>query len=216
MSNNEHQRLRVIQSNNRGFVFRKGDCTYTSQGPKKGEELVELPTLFIWVNITNRFLARCWTSWSGDRIGKDYVYIVTKFKDIIDLNGDTRFHLWCSSELRHYLWECNKSPINEADIPCLIQRMVHDPQRNKSTRGLLARKERIKAQTPLMNEEESALYNEIYKKSKALNSQAGYIKYHVDHIIPLAKGGLNHPSNLRIILANENQAKGIKLLSQIS
>lgn len=67
-----------------------------------------------------------------------------------------------------------------------------------------------------MNEEESALYNEIYKKSKALNSQAGYIKYHVDHIIPLAKGGLNHPSNLRIILANENQAKGIKLLSQIS
>ena len=42
-------KFRVIQSNDRGLVTKPGDCTYARRGPAKGEEGLELPTLFIWV-----------------------------------------------------------------------------------------------------------------------------------------------------------------------
>ena len=32
--------------------------------------------------------------------------------------------------------------------------------------------------------------------------------YHVDHIIPLCKGGLHHENNLQILTAHQNQSKG--------
>jgi 5-methylcytosine-specific restriction endonuclease McrA len=35
--------------------------------------------------------------------------------------------------------------------------------------------------------------------------------YHVDHVIPIAKGGLHVFSNLRIITARENVRKGASL-----
>lgn len=34
----------------------------------------------------------------------------------------------------------------------------------------------------------------------------------VDHIIPLAHGGMHHPSNLQIIYSSENRRKGVKWL----
>ena len=50
----------------------------------------------------------------------------------------------------------------------------------------------------------------IYKLRDRLNDMAGFIKYHVDHVIPLnAKlaSGLHVIENLRIILASENMSK---------
>jgi 5-methylcytosine-specific restriction endonuclease McrA len=35
--------------------------------------------------------------------------------------------------------------------------------------------------------------------------------YHVDHIIPLSKGGLHHPDNLQYLTAEENLKKGSKI-----
>ena len=34
---------------------------------------------------------------------------------------------------------------------------------------------------------------------------------HVDHIVPLAKGGSHHQDNLQIISARENLEKGVRL-----
>lgn len=55
----------------------------------------------------------------------------------------------------------------------------------------------------------------IYEKCKKLNELAGFIKYHVDHIIPI-KGrevcGLHWHENLQIMTAEENQRKQNKLL----
>ena len=59
----------------------------------------------------------------------------------------------------------------------------------------------------------SKLVNKIYKECKELNKIAGFIKYHVDHIIPLQGknvSGLHVQGNLQIILASVNQSKSNK------
>jgi len=49
----------------------------------------------------------------------------------------------------------------------------------------------------------------IYEQAKQMENEAG-IKYHVDHIIPLAIGGAHHQDNLRIIPSKDNISKGKK------
>jgi hypothetical protein len=93
-------KFRLIQSNDRGLITRVGDRTFASSGPAKGEENCEQPTLFIWSKKPDRYLARCWTRWTGERLERDFVFEVTRFRDVIDLQGDTRYHQWCSQQLR--------------------------------------------------------------------------------------------------------------------
>lgn len=50
---------------------------------------------------------------------------------------------------------------------------------------------------------------EIYAHAKRLTKETG-VEHHVDHIRPLVGGGEHHPSNLRVITANENLSKGGK------
>ena len=78
-------KFRVIQSNDRGLLTKEGDRTYAHRKPAKGEEQLELPTLFIWVKKPQRLLARCWTRWTGEVLEKDFVYEVTRFREVIDL-----------------------------------------------------------------------------------------------------------------------------------
>ena len=53
----------------------------------------------------------------------------------------------------------------------------------------------------------------FYELAQMLSIVLGY-KMHVDHYIPLSKGGLHCPENLRIIPALENLAKGDKMPSE--
>jgi len=59
--------------------------------------------------------------------------------------------------------------------------------------------------------DEKLLIQEIYIKCKLISESTG-IEHHVDHIIPISKGGLHHPSNLQILTAFENLSKGAKIL----
>ena len=70
------------------------------------------------------------------------------------------------------------------------------------------RRERMKNNDPTTDYN---LIAEFYKKAKELNTAAGYIKYQVDHIIPLSRGGKHHQDNLQILLAEENLKKSNKL-----
>jgi len=57
-------------------------------------------------------------------------------------------------------------------------------------------------QTPELNLDEQQLVSEYYYFAQQLGSN-----WHVDHVIPVAKGGLHHPDNLQIITAEDNLKK---------
>lgn len=50
----------------------------------------------------------------------------------------------------------------------------------------------------------------IYKRCVEIEKETG-IKHHVDHIMPLSKGGKHIASNLQILTATENLKKGAKI-----
>lgn len=52
---------------------------------------------------------------------------------------------------------------------------------------------------------------QIYWICSRLNAGVPWTPFHVDHIIPLSKGGLHHEDNLQILPAFENLRKGSKL-----
>lgn len=64
-------------------------------------------------------------------------------------------------------------------------------------------------QTPNLSPEEKARIKEIYEDCQRISKETG-IPHDVDHIKPLAKGGLHHPDNLQILSASENRSKGAK------
>jgi len=51
---------------------------------------------------------------------------------------------------------------------------------------------------------------DFYKKARQLTEKTG-ISYHVDHVIPLSKGGLHHEDNLQVLTKVENCRKGNSL-----
>lgn len=154
-------KFRVIQSNDRGLITKQGDRTYARRGPAKGEEALELPTLFIWVSGKDRYLARCWTQWTGERLGDDFIYVVSRFRDVIDLHGDTRYHQWCSKQLRSELWTLERAALDLAGVSCPPPEAVYDGDRHKSAIYLQRRKERLREQTPELSDEEEELIQQI-------------------------------------------------------
>jgi 5-methylcytosine-specific restriction endonuclease McrA len=203
-------KFRVIQSNDRGLITKQGDRTYARRGPAKGEEDLELPTLFIWVSDKDRYLARCWTQWTGEWLGDDFIYVVSRFRDVIDLQGDTRYHQWCSKQLRSELWTLKRAALDLAGVSCPPPEAVYEGDRHKSAIYLQRRKQHLREQTPVLSSAEEGLIQLFYDHRDRLNQAAGFIRYHVDHIIPLAKGGQHHPRNLQVISANDNVRKGAK------
>lgn len=71
------------------------------------------------------------------------------------------------------------------------------------------RRAKIKEVYVELSDWEKKCITHIYWVSNFLTEFTG-IKHHVDHIKPIAKGGLHHPNNLQVLTATENLRKGCK------
>jgi 5-methylcytosine-specific restriction endonuclease McrA len=134
---------------------------------------------------------------------------------VIDLFGDTRYHQWCSKQLRSELWTLERAALDLAGVSCPPPEDVYEADRHKSAIYLQRRKQRLREQTPALSPEDKALIEHAYGQRDRLNEEAGFVEYHVDHIIPLAKGGAHHPANLQVISARDNVRKGAKVRTSI-
>jgi len=81
---------------------------------------------------------------------------------------------------------------------CLACEKITRSTRNARIRGAIKLK---------LSREEKARIAEIYNEARYLTEETG-VEHHVDHIRPIAAGGLHHPDNLQVITAKENISKG--------
>jgi len=77
------------------------------------------------------------------------------------------------------------------------------------------RRARMLNRISLLTVEEEEHIQEIYTICAFMNSNSINIKWHVDHIMPLSKGGIHHSDNLQILEAGANLRKGAKLLNEL-
>ena len=146
------------------------------------------------------------------------------FKDYWNKNKDRAKEIWTKhNEKKKHLWPEYYAK-NREKIIAYQKKYRNDPsnkekirqakriyrEENKSYLNALkaAYKANKKGSTPdWVNHDEIAKH---YDKCKRLNNQAGYIKYHVDHVVPLKHKkicGLHVPWNLQVITAHENCSK---------
>ena len=72
-----------------------------------------------------------------------------------------------------------------------------------------ARRARLNAAAVPLTADDRKYVIALYAKARALTELSG-LSYHVDHIKPLSKGGLHHPSNLQVLRGADNIKKGAK------
>lgn len=84
-------------------------------------------------------------------------------------------------------------------------------QATRNAREALRRAKQME-QTP--EDADLNIIESIYKMAKRRTKVEGR-PYEVDHIIPLAKGGLHHQDNLQILTAHENRVKHARILGEV-
>lgn len=102
-----------------------------------------------------------------------------------------------------FYWSiCKHGHIGEFTLTgtCKQCQRIHRSIRDARTRG---------TQAVNLTRIEKIEIGKIYAHAKHLTKETGE-DHHVDHIRPLVAGGEHHPSNLRVITAKENLAKGGK------
>jgi hypothetical protein len=69
---------------------------------------------------------------------------------------------------------------------------------------------RKKGATPVLSNIERTCLRVFYDTARFLKEITGET-FHVDHVIPLSKGGLHHPRNLQVLRGVDNLRKGARV-----
>ena len=77
------------------------------------------------------------------------------------------------------------------------------------------RRARLRGCLPALTFQEVEQVKAIYRLRTLLSRRTG-VEYHVDHRIPISRGGLHHPDNLWVIPATENLRKYNKLPEELA
>jgi 5-methylcytosine-specific restriction endonuclease McrA len=99
---------------------------------------------------------------------------------------------------------------NPEKTKILIQKKYNNQspeKRSQMMRVVFAnRRARKLNQTPDLNEDQKKIIKCFYNQAHRLEKRFG-LQFHVDHIIPIARGGLHEPKNLQVIPKRINQQK---------
>lgn len=137
------------------------------------------------------------------------VCLIPKLTDQFYKSGETKFGTRLECKLCSKEWNKSKKAKE-------ILKKYNKSPKGKSKACTLSTIQRIKrkqTQPKWLTIEHKKLIRNIYLKCAELNKEAGYIKYHVDHIVPLCGievRGLHVPWNLQILEADLNRKKGNK------
>ncbi len=82
----------------------------------------------------------------------------------------------------------------------------------KARRCELQRMRQYNLRNTDLTSEQKRLIDNIYSQARLMEQRTGK-KYHVDHVIPLSKGGKHLPENLQILTAKKNMEKNGKICS---
>lgn len=114
-------------------------------------------------------------------------------------------HCGTKYETQKFRTESDKYDTKYCSYSCSQKSRYLGEEHKKRIRNEIAarRRARIRNQTPKLTKEEKEKLQKFY-----LDCPEGY---EVDHIIPLAKGGLHHPDNLQLLTKSENRKKWTKI-----
>jgi hypothetical protein len=110
-----------------------------------------------------------------------------------------------SPEIRSVKQAYEKSPEGKA-----TRKAYQNSPEGKATRKRKeTRRRKAESMIPLTEQERQELV--ILEQKRLHLTETTGIEHHLDHIMPLARGGIHHPINLCVITAEENMRKGDKV-----
>lgn len=94
---------------------------------------------------------------------------------------------------------------------CASAAMELGEEHKKLNRTINSARRRARMQEAFDPSADYDAIKQIYFTARQMSIETG-IKYEVDHIIPISKGGKHHQDNLQIITMTENRKKGSKIV----
>jgi len=92
---------------------------------------------------------------------------------------------------------------------CICRKLYESDYRRNNASKCRLYNDMKRANTPELTREQKLEIKDTYDRAKALTEATGIV-HHVDHIMPVSKGGLHVPENLQVLTARENLTKSNK------